>query len=48
MAKKKSNFKIGKGKLSNYTSITESEFDYVLPFFEKVNIPDHTDPPIPE
>lgn len=35
MAKKKSEFKIGKGKLTNYTSITESEFDYVLPFFDK-------------
>lgn len=35
MAKRKSDFKIGKAKLTNYTSITESEFEYVLPFFEK-------------
>lgn len=35
MAKEKSDFKIGKSKLTNYTSITESEFEYVLPFFEK-------------
>src|ERR1035437_7485336 len=34
MAKRKSDFKIGKAKLTNHTSITESEFDYVLPFFE--------------
>lgn len=34
MAKGKSDFKIGKSKLANYTSITESEFEYVLPFFE--------------
>jgi len=36
MAKSKSEFKIPQGKLTNHTSITESEFAYVLPFFEKV------------
>ena len=36
MAKRKSEFKIPKGKLVNHTSITESEFDYLLEFFEKV------------
>jgi len=35
MAKSKAEFKIRKGKLVNFTSITESEFEYVLPFFEK-------------
>lgn len=35
MAKSKTEFKIREGKLSTFTSITESEFDYVLPFFEK-------------
>lgn len=35
MAKSKSEFKMGKGKLTNHTSITDSEFDYVLPFFEQ-------------
>lgn len=34
MAKRKSEFKIKKGKLSTFTSITESEFEYILPFFE--------------
>ena len=34
MAKSKSEFKIRKGKLSGYTSITECEFEYILPFFE--------------
>lgn len=34
MAKSKSDFKIRRGKLSTYTSITESEFEYILPFFE--------------
>lgn len=36
MAKGKVEFKIPKGKLVNHTSITESEFYFVLPFFEKV------------
>lgn len=31
MAKSKSAFKIGKGKLVNQTSITESDFEYLLP-----------------
>ncbi len=35
MAKGKADFKIGKGKLINHTSITDSEFAYLLPFFEK-------------
>ncbi len=34
MAKSKTEFKIRKGKLINHTSITDSEFEYVLPFFE--------------
>jgi hypothetical protein len=34
MAKRKAEFKIGKGKLINHTSITDSEFGYLLPFFE--------------
>ena len=33
MAKGKTDFKIGKGKLINHTSITDSEFEYLLPFF---------------
>lgn len=35
MAKSKTGFKIRKGKLVNFTSITESEFDFLLSFFEK-------------
>jgi hypothetical protein len=36
MAKGKAEFKIGKGTLINHTSITDSEFGYLLPFFENV------------
>jgi hypothetical protein len=35
MAKGKADFKIGNGKLINHTSITDSEFAYLLTFFEK-------------
>ena len=35
MAKSKTSFKIREGKLSTFTSIRESEFDYILPFFEE-------------
>lgn len=34
MARSKSEFKIRKGKLINHTSITESEFAEIVPFFE--------------
>lgn len=34
MARSKIDFKIKKGKLGNHISITEPEFDLILPFFE--------------
>ena len=35
MARSKSEFRIRKGKLINHISLTESEFEKVVPFFEK-------------